>query len=293
MISSSSCHYFRPSAQAIETIRVVERGLRESGAIDTEALCIVAGEKVWAIKVTINIIDDDGNINDACGIAAITALHHFRRPDVSITAEGIVVVRLAPCSSGFRHLFSISHFCFSQHPIHERTPVPLSIHHMPIAVSFAAFEQGDSTVMLVDPSWKEEKIAAGKMTITLNAQNELCAIQKAGGVAMLPADIIRATKIAATKVGEISQAVSAALKSAKFEALEPSFGIGLSQLEKNKIEFKRGSASVVMPSSEKFAPSSVDMSDFRDFAQRLQKEHDRKDSEAKEKADQFLSSFKM
>lgn len=73
----------------------MERGLRESGAVDTEALCIVAGERVWAIKVTISIVDDDGNLIDACAIAAISALHHFRRPDVSISADGIVVVLFA------------------------------------------------------------------------------------------------------------------------------------------------------------------------------------------------------
>ena len=37
---------YRPSEFAIELGRVVERGLRESRAIDTEALCLVAGEKV-------------------------------------------------------------------------------------------------------------------------------------------------------------------------------------------------------------------------------------------------------
>jgi hypothetical protein len=65
---------------------------------------------------------------------------------------------------------------------------------MPIAVSFVAFEQGESCSLLTDPCWKEEKVASGRLTITLNAQNELCAIQKAGGVALAPADIIRYAK---------------------------------------------------------------------------------------------------
>jgi exosome complex component RRP45 len=36
----------RGSELAVEIGRVVERGLRESRAIETEGLCIVAGEKV-------------------------------------------------------------------------------------------------------------------------------------------------------------------------------------------------------------------------------------------------------
>lgn len=42
----------------------MERGLRESRAIDTEALCIVAGEKVWSIRLDLHILDDDGNLID-------------------------------------------------------------------------------------------------------------------------------------------------------------------------------------------------------------------------------------
>lgn len=38
--------FIRVTAHGIETIRVIERGLRESRAVDTEALCIIAGEKV-------------------------------------------------------------------------------------------------------------------------------------------------------------------------------------------------------------------------------------------------------
>lgn len=37
----------RPPESAIELGRIVERGLRESKAIDSEALCIVAGVKVF------------------------------------------------------------------------------------------------------------------------------------------------------------------------------------------------------------------------------------------------------
>ena len=54
------------SAYSVELGRVVERGLRESRAIDTEALCIVAGEKVWSIRVDLHVLDHGGNLTDAC-----------------------------------------------------------------------------------------------------------------------------------------------------------------------------------------------------------------------------------
>jgi exosome complex RNA-binding protein Rrp42 (RNase PH superfamily) len=175
----------RVSSQGVEIGRIVERGLRESGAIDTEALCIIAGEKVWSVRLDMHVLDDHGNLTDCCGIGAITALHHFRRPDVTISGDAVIV-----------------------HSAKERDPVGLSIHHMPISVTFSIF--GEDT-LVVDPSWKEEHCCNGKMTITLNAQHEMCAMQKAGGVALSVQKILEATLIAQVKVLELSEAIHSAL----------------------------------------------------------------------------------
>jgi len=63
-----------PSPESIELGRVVDRGIRESGCIDMEALCIVPGEKVWGVMIDIHVLSDRGNIFDASGLAAIAAL---------------------------------------------------------------------------------------------------------------------------------------------------------------------------------------------------------------------------
>jgi exosome complex RNA-binding protein Rrp42 (RNase PH superfamily) len=49
---------------------------------DTEALCVVAGERVWQLRVDVHILDHGGNLIDAAALAAIAALQHFRRPGV-------------------------------------------------------------------------------------------------------------------------------------------------------------------------------------------------------------------
>lgn len=85
----------RPSPVATEVARMLERCLKESRAIDTESLCIIAGEKVrfkplgkvmgqlllqvWSIRVDLHVLDYCGNIIDSATIAAITALKHFRQ----------------------------------------------------------------------------------------------------------------------------------------------------------------------------------------------------------------------
>ena len=84
----------RKTEQSIELERILERGLRQSGAVDAEALCIKAGEKVWQIRVDVHVLDNDGNLVDCASIAAVSALLHFRRPDVTVSGQEVIVVRI-------------------------------------------------------------------------------------------------------------------------------------------------------------------------------------------------------
>ena len=45
-MASPSFEPGRPGVDAVELARLVERGLKQSNAIDTEALCVLAGRKV-------------------------------------------------------------------------------------------------------------------------------------------------------------------------------------------------------------------------------------------------------
>ena len=63
-----------PGEDAIELARVVDRGIRESGMVDVEQLCIVPGEEVWMCFVDIYALDYDGNLFDAANLAAVSAL---------------------------------------------------------------------------------------------------------------------------------------------------------------------------------------------------------------------------
>ena len=58
---------------------MVDRGIRESGCIDMESLCIVPGEKVWGVMIDIHVLSDQGNIFDACGLGSHRCFAHRRR----------------------------------------------------------------------------------------------------------------------------------------------------------------------------------------------------------------------
>jgi exosome complex component RRP42 len=69
-----------PSIDSIEIARVIDRGIRESKLIDFEKLCIVPGEKVWQVSVDIYAVNNAGNLFDAAGLAAVTALVNAKIP---------------------------------------------------------------------------------------------------------------------------------------------------------------------------------------------------------------------
>lgn len=79
---------------SVEVARIVERGIRQARALDVEGLCILVGQKVWAIRVDVRVLDSCGNIEDCASIATIAALLHFRRNDVTVTGDEVIIVNI-------------------------------------------------------------------------------------------------------------------------------------------------------------------------------------------------------
>ncbi|XP_047316359.1 exosome complex component RRP45A-like [Impatiens glandulifera] len=185
----------RPGEYAVELGRIVDRGLRESRAVDTESLCVVAGKFVWSIRIDLHILDNGGNLVDAANIAALAALMTFRRPECSLEGEdGQEVVVHSP---------------------EVKEPLPLTIHHLPIAVSFAFV--GNENTVIIDPSHSEEAVMGGSLTATINTNGDVCAIQKAGGVGVLQSVIMQCLRIASVKAADITNKIKTAVEAYNIE----------------------------------------------------------------------------
>ncbi|WEL19462.1 exosome complex protein Rrp42 [Candidatus Nanohalococcus occultus] len=63
-----------PQEEGVELARVVDRGIRESEAVDLEELCIEPGEKVMTVFIDVHVLNDDGNLIDASSLGAMAAL---------------------------------------------------------------------------------------------------------------------------------------------------------------------------------------------------------------------------
>lgn len=144
---------------------------------------------------------------DCACLAGMVALKHFRRPDVEVVGEEVTVVRTHP----FPFLAQPAMFLFLQHRPTERAPVPLAIHHTPFCFTFAFFPDS-TTPPVLDPNQLEQRLSAGLVSIALNAQKEICVLQKLGGVPLGTDDILQLVEIAVGKAKETNRLVEARLK---------------------------------------------------------------------------------
>ena len=85
------------------------------------------------------------------------------------------------------------------------------MHHTPYCLTFAYFP--DTAILpVLDPSHLEQTLSAGLLSIALNAQRELCVVQKAGGVPLAPDEILRIVGIAVDKAKDLDKLVEQRLK---------------------------------------------------------------------------------
>lgn len=170
----------RPTETEVLLSRLLEKTVRRSGALDTESLCLVAGQKCWSVRVDVHVLSHDGNLTDAACFAVVAALRHFRKPDTSI--ENGVLTVYTPA---------------------EREPVPLGWLHSPFCVTWSFFGDEGETALL-DADWMEEQVRVASVTISLNRHGEICQIAKLGGVPVEAVALLQCTSVALTKVKEFS-----------------------------------------------------------------------------------------
>jgi exosome complex component RRP45 len=194
----------RNPPEIVEIARLCSRAVKESKALDLEALCVVHGERVWSIRVGITILDADGNLIDAAILVAMAALQHFRRPEITVVHEG--------GGEG-----EVSRSRVVVHHSDERAHIPLPLHHIPISTTLSLIpsNDSDSILALLDPCASEEALGFGRITFTTNAHKELCAVHKLGGIAISAAKLVALAHFSAQRATDVLAWLTDELQSAE------------------------------------------------------------------------------
>lgn len=165
-----------PDENSIELARVVDRGIRESKAIALEELCLLSGKKVYVVFVDIYVLNHDGNLIDTSALASLAALLNTKMP-----------------------IFEIERGEVKRKSDYKQLP----IRNYPIAVTFAKIEDK----LLVDPWLEEEQVIDARLTITIDKDDKICAIQKGGHGYFTMDEVLKAAKIAIEKSKELRKVV--------------------------------------------------------------------------------------
>lgn len=178
------------STECARIMKLLDTMLKQGKAIDTESLCALPGRKVWSIRCDVCILNDEGNAADCAVWATMAALQHFRRPELSIRGDEIIV-----------------------HPPHERDPIPLSIHHVPLPITCALTTSQFNSPFVVDPLLAEAAASSASVTIALNAELQVCYLAKHAGCDVEHSDLKKMVAAATLLVPKIHQIINDAMSS--------------------------------------------------------------------------------
>ncbi|CAI2347701.1 unnamed protein product [Caenorhabditis sp. 36 PRJEB53466] len=177
----------RLGSKGMELLRLLELIIRDSRCIDVESLCIRAGKEIWKIRVDVRVLDEDGSLLDCACLAAITALQHFKRPNVTLEPHHTLV--------------------YSEY---EKAPVPLNIYHMPICTTIGLLDKGQMVV--IDPTEKEASCLDGSIVVACNKRREVCALHQSTNLVLSTKQIERCVRLAMARAEALTAVVSDVIK---------------------------------------------------------------------------------
>ena len=161
-----------PGIQAIEVSRIVDRGIRESKAIDMDKLCLIKGEKVWSVMIDICPINEAGNLFDVAALASLAAVKNAKFP--KLEENEIINYK-------------------------EKTDKSLPLTKLPVSVTVCKI----GNHFIVDPTLEEEKVIDARLTIATDEKNNICAMQKGGDITLTEEEISQMIDIGIEKCNEL------------------------------------------------------------------------------------------
>lgn len=115
------------------------------------------------------MLNEDGNLVDACFLAAVACLMNTCLPEVTMAGP-------------------------SKIRINDQKLRNLNVHHIPVCTSFYFIEGISSTKPVIDATAKEEKLSKSRLSICMNIFEDLCGMQTMGSLEVDPRTLLECTK---------------------------------------------------------------------------------------------------
>ncbi len=174
-----------PKEPAIELARVVDRGVRESEMIDIKKLCIEPGKKVYMVFADVYPLEYDGNLIDASSLAVSAALHTTKFDEYK-WEDGSAV------------------------PTGKKLDLPIQNSAVEVTVSRIGRH------LVIDPSLKEEMVQDCRLTMAVDKDDKLRAMQKGGGSGPLTLDEIETSlTMAIDRAQDLQKLIKETIKARK------------------------------------------------------------------------------
>lgn len=168
----------------------IRRTLRQSGYVNLEELCIVKGKAAWRIRITVHVLNSEGNVMDASMLCILAALQDLQLPMVEVEeVEGTgSVVRVV--SDG-------SEIGKKQSKKKIQSGKKLTLGAAPIPTTLVILPRGNvsekKNILVVDPTSFEEDMSCGNsITVVCNSNGEMINFSKKGSQTKLSVNEMKA-----------------------------------------------------------------------------------------------------
>jgi len=177
----------------------IRRTIRSSRFINPNELGIEHGISAWRVRISLHVLNHEGNIADAALLCACAALADLRLPMVEID-RGVVRIVTNESSSTCDTTTSLSS---SKKKVQRRMGKSLTLGPLPVPLTIAILPNNDTkgednkrtkkSILLVDPTHLEEDVSMGNtVTVVTNVNEEIVEFHKKGSESRLSANQVAA-----------------------------------------------------------------------------------------------------
>ena len=179
--------------------------------LDLEQLSIVPGTAAFRLLLTVQILNQDGNIRDACLLACVAALADTKLPTNTILQDGKVWLRDGEGGEADADADkedakrSDDKEDDSGSELSSMRQLQIPVVPVPLTMGVWLDQETGQTHLIVDPSAEEDTILQSRMTVVVNAMDpaQIVLLDVTGRHAVSKTELALATRMAAGRAEEL------------------------------------------------------------------------------------------